>query len=99
MTATAYPRVHACVESTLRLSALPYDGTDLTSTAHAKRLQQLLQAAAKCGMFYTSAGVPATLDSGEAAPTGAFCVDTTNSDVYVCTGSTRGAWVKLATGT
>ena len=56
-------------------------------------IQQLLVAASRIpGMLYMSPGVPGTSPSGP----GAFCIDTTNNDIYVCTDRSTPTWTKLA---
>ncbi len=56
------------------------------------RVYLMCQASARLGMFYSTAGVP---DSKPIA-VGAFCMDTTNDDVYVCTDRDTPTWTKLA---
>ena len=56
------------------------------------RVYQMCRAAARLGMFYSTAGVP---DSKPIAA-GAFCMDTSNDDVYVCTDRDTPTWTKLA---
>ena len=58
------------------------------------KAQLMMMAAAKIGMFYTSAGDPSTTTKPLAA--GAFCLDTTNDDVYVCTDRDTPTWTLLA---
>ena len=56
------------------------------------RVYLMMQAAARIGMFYSTAGVP---DSKPIAA-GGFCMNTTNDDVYVCTDRDTPTWTKLA---
>lgn len=50
----------------------------------------LLKAAAKIGMLYMKAGTP----TEEPIAPGAFCIDTTNSLLYVCTDRSNPTWTQ-----
>ena len=91
MTETAYT-----VTNMPSLGRKGYDGTDQTNTTDFRHMRLILKGAARARMLYRSAGVPTTLTT---APTGSFCIDTTGNGLYIRTGSTLGAWVKLVTGT
>lgn len=57
------------------------------------RVFRACQALAPIGMCYTKAGAPS---AEEPLAAGAFCIDTTNNDVYVCTDRDTPTWIILA---
>jgi len=60
---------------------------------NASAVQAVLVAVSRIpGMLYMTAGAPTT---SPAAP-GAFCIDTTNNDIYVCTDRSTPTWTALA---
>lgn len=72
----------------------PGDQADANKASENRdRVYQMMRAAARIGMFYRSAGDPSTTTKPIAA--GAFCIDTTNDEVYVCTNRDTPTWTKL----
>ena len=57
------------------------------------RVFRACQALAPLGMCYRKAGAPS---SEEPLAAGAYCIDITNNDVYVCTDRSTPTWTILA---
>lgn len=56
------------------------------------RIKEILRAAIAQGGLYHKAGVPSTEVPAFA---GAFCIDSTNNDLYVCTSYSTPTWTKV----
>ncbi len=90
MTETAYVRRTVPASALTNIYAA---GGDITNIENARLAEQLMRKAAKCGMFWSSHGVP-TWDGTTVAAAGSLCLDTSNKDLYV---ADAGAWNKLTT--